>query len=119
MLTPLAAGCFFLQAPHDMGHPVKLSFCKSITPSPNSVTNSSYNKYTKSSLKIYQIYICNKNVQFCAIFSMSFYCFTWMIDICVEQCHHRDAASSISTFLTLAATDLLTTRKLILLIQHS
>jgi len=28
-----------------------------------------------------------------------------MIDICVDQCHHRDAASSISTFLTLAATD--------------
>jgi len=26
-----------------------------------SVANSSYNEYTESSLKIYQIYICNKN----------------------------------------------------------
>jgi len=35
----------------------------------------SYNKQTKSNLKIYQIYINNKNIQFNAIFSMSFYCF--------------------------------------------
>jgi len=40
---------------------------------------------------------------------MSVDCFTWMI--AVEQWHHRDAASSISTFLALAVTDLVTTGK--------
>jgi len=38
----------------------------------SSVANPSYNEYIKSNLKIYQIYIYNKNVQF----SMPFCCFT-------------------------------------------
>jgi len=36
------------------------------------------------------------------------------LNVADEQCHHRDAASSISTFLTSAVTDLLTTGKFIL-----
>ena len=36
------------------------------------------------------------------------------LTVAVEQCHHRDAASSISAFLTLAVTDLVTTGKFIL-----
>jgi len=41
-----------------------------------SIANPPYNECTKSNLKIYQIYIYNKNIQFNAIFSMLFYCFT-------------------------------------------
>ena len=37
-----------------------------------------------------------------------------MINSCVVLCDHRDAANSISTFLTLAVTDLLSTRKFII-----
>ena len=41
---------------------------------------------------------------------MPFYCLTQMIYSCVVLCDHRDAASSISPFSTLAVTDLLSTR---------
>ena len=41
-------------------------------------------------------------------------CFTYMINRSVVQCHHGDSARSVSTFLTLAVTNLLTTRKFVL-----
>ena len=62
-----------------------------------SVANSSYNEYTKFSLKIYQIYakfIVAENFKLTAIF-LSFFTIS---QLAVEQCHHREAASSISTF---------------------
>ena len=71
-----------------------------------SVANSSYNEYTKFSLKIYQIYtkfIVAENFKLTAVFP----CFFMISQLAVEQCHHREAASSISTFLTSAETDLL------------
>jgi len=37
-----------------------------------------------------------------------------MINSCVVLCDHRDAASSISTFLTLAMADVLSTRKFVI-----
>ena len=53
---------------------------------PTNVANCSYNEYTKSSLKIYQIYTkfisVTKFSLFIVIFSMPFDCFTWMIHSC-------------------------------------
>jgi len=46
-----------------------------------SVANSSYNKYTKFRLKIYQVkFICNKNLKFNATFSPLFNDFSLMIN---------------------------------------
>ena len=67
------------------------------------VANSSYNEYTKSSLKIYQIdtkFFCNKNLKFNAGFPHFFMTSLNDHTVAVKQCHHREAASSISTFLS-------------------
>jgi len=64
---------------------------------------------------IHQIYICHKNFQFnVVISSMPFYHFAQMINSCAVLCDDGDAASLISTFLTLAVTILLSTRKFII-----
>jgi len=67
------------------------------------VGNTSYNKYTKFSLKIYQAdtkFICSKNLRINDVFH-TFYT-TSLNDhrAAVEQYHRREAASSISTCLT-------------------
>jgi len=42
-----------------------------------------------------------------------FLCFFTISQVAVKQCHHREAASSTSTFLTSAVTDLLAPGKLV------
>jgi len=58
---------------------------------PDSVANPSYNKYTKSNLKIYQIWnqlhIYNKTYNL-TLFLMPFYCFMQIINSYVVYCHH-------------------------------
>jgi len=72
----------------------------------SSVASCSHNEYTKSSLKIQKINNLLLFFQCLLIVSRG-----WL-KVAVEQCYRRDAASLISTLLTLAATDLVTTVKI-------
>jgi len=79
----------------------------------SSVANSSHNKYTKSCPKIYQIYtkfisVTTRTIQCCLfnpVLLLQYISFSRWSTIAVEQGHQKDAASSISTSLTLAVTD--------------
>ena len=82
-----------------------------------SVANSSYNEFTKSNPKICQIYTKFISVTKTFNLMLLFLQYLFIIScrwLTVALCDHRDAATSIFTFLTLTVTILLSTRKFII-----
>ena len=71
-----------------------------------SVTNSSYNEYAKSCLKIYLIYFWNrKTCNLMRLFQYLFVVLFKWLTVAVEQCDHSVSATAFSTFFTSAVTD--------------
>jgi len=102
--------CFYL---NEVRPPMSSSYIYEVLPVPTSVANCSCNEYTKSSLKIYQIHIGNKKLTIYCYFFNAF-CLFHEDDqqlLLSSAIINTGAASSISTFLILALTDLVTTGK--------